>query len=263
MSAAAPARPDVWSRLGRFLGRLLGFVLRLVFILLLAVGIGVGVYSGIPWVYRQLIQPVETHNSQIQDLYNRVEGVRAGTEQSQTTQNDRLTALETGNDDERLRLDAAEGALETLRAELAAAVTANETLAAEMATLRGDLTTLGDASAQVQASVDGLQPAADETAAQVESLNLELGLLRLENDLLRARVQVVAENFGEARTIMTDTVAAMTSFLATPGAFDANTQANLRVRLNAATALIEPDPAAALGDLDSIWRELERALNLD
>lgn len=260
MSAAAPTRSDFWSRLGRFMGRVLGFLLRLIFVLLLAVAIGAGVFYGLPWVYRALVQPVQTHNTQIQDLYNRVEGVRAGTEESQNAQNERLTALETGNDDERLRLDAAEGEIETLRAELAEAVGANAALADEVNALRADLGTLGEANAEVRAAVDGLAPESASTAAEVAGLQLELTLLRLENDLLRARVQVVAENLGEARAIMTTTVTAMTDFLRAPGAFEADTQATLRVRLTAAAALIEAEPAAALGDLESIWREMERAL---
>ena len=260
MSAADGTQSDFWSRLGRFLGRMLGLVLRLIFVLLLAVAIGAGVFYGLPWVYRTLVQPVQTHNTQIQDLYNRIEGVRAGTEQSQNAQNDRLTALETGNDDERLRLDAAENELATLRAELADANGANAALGDELSALRTDLGALGEANAEVRTAVDGLAPASDATRAEVAGLQRELALLRLENNLLRARVQVVAENLGEARAIMTDTVAAMTDFLRAPGAFSADTQAILRVRLSAAAALLEAEPAAALGDLESIWREMDRAL---
>jgi chromosome segregation ATPase len=242
------------------MGRILGFLLRLIFVLLLAVAIGAGVFFGLPWAYRALVQPVQTHNTQIQDLYNRVEGVRAGTEASQNAQNERLTALETGNDDERLRLDAAEGEIATLRAELAEATGANAALADEVNALRADLGALGAANAEVRAAVDGLAPESEATAAEVAGMQQELTLLRLENDLLRARVQVVAENLGEARAIMTATVTAMADLLRAPGAFAADTQATLRVRLTAAAALIEADPAAALGDLESVWREMERTL---
>jgi len=260
MSAVAPAGSDFWSRLGRFLGRALGFLLRMIFVLLLAIAIGAGVYFGLPWVYRALVQPVQTHNTQIQDLYNRVEGVRAGTEQSQAAQNERLTALETGNDAGRLRIDAAEGELETLRSELAAAEAARSELAGEVEALHTDLAALGEANAEVRAAVDDLQPATDANAAVVDGLRREIVMLRLENDLLSAQVQIVAENFGEARTVMTGTVAAISEFLRSPGAFTADDQAALRVRLTAARALIETEPASALEDLDSIWREMERAL---
>jgi capsule polysaccharide export protein KpsE/RkpR len=260
MSAAAPARPDLWSRFSRFLGRLLGFLLRLLFVLLLAVGLGAGVYFGLPWVYRALVQPVQAHTSQIQDLYNRVEGVRAGTEQSQAAQNERLTTLETGSDAARLRLDAAESEVTKLQADLAAAAEAREALAAEVTVLQTALAELETSSAAVRAAVNNLQPATDATASEVAGLRHELGLLRLENELLRARVQVVAENLGEARAILTGTVAAMTAFIETPGVFVPSVQATLRVRLVSAAALIEAEPAAALADLDSIWREMDRSL---
>jgi hypothetical protein len=73
-------------------------------------------------------------------------------------------------------------------------------------------------------------------------------------------VQVVAENFGEARTIMTGTVSAMQALLETPGLFSSSAQASLTVRLVSAEALIEPEPVAALNDLDSIWAEMERLM---
>ena len=107
-SGAVPAQPDFWSRVGTAVGRFFGFLLRLVFILLLAIALGAGVYFGWPALYRALIQPVQTHTSQIQELFNRVEGVRAGAAEAQAAQNERLTSLETGSDAQRLRLDAAE-----------------------------------------------------------------------------------------------------------------------------------------------------------
>jgi hypothetical protein len=82
--------------------------------------------------------------------------------------------------------------------------------------------------------------------------------VRLENTLLRARIQIVAENFGDARATLTGTVPAMLAFVQAPGRFDAEAATALIIRLRAANALIEAEPAAALGDLESIWREMER-----
>ncbi len=279
---AATARPDFWSRLGGALGRFLGFVLRLIFVLLLAVALGAGVYFGLPWLYRAMVQPVQTHTTQIQELYNRVEGVRAGVEAGQATQNDRLTALETANDAQRLQLDstvtqaadqqttlAAQGeqldSTATLTADLQAALeaetAAREALAAQVAALQTQLDDQAAASADTQSTLAELAPVAEANAAQVAAQEQQLALLRLQNALLRAHIQINAENFGEARTTLTTTVSAMQTFVETPGVFTEDNQTTLAVRLRAAENLIALEPAAALADLDSIWAELERLLS--
>jgi hypothetical protein len=269
---AMPARPDFWSRLGGFIGRLLGFLLRLVFVLLLAVAIGAGVYYGLPWVYQALVQPVQTHSSQIQDLYNKVEGVRAADEASQAAQNDRLSALEAANDVQRQQVEAAETEAADLRAALEqaqadaqtaqdAATADREALAAQVADLQSQLDTQAAANADVQDAVAELQPATSDNAARNTALQQQLTLLQLENALLHARLQVNAQNLGEARTILTGTVAAMQAFVETPGVFDSDDQETLTVRLRAAASLIEADPAAALTDFDSVWAEMDRIVN--
>ncbi len=279
---SAPARPDFWSRLGGALGRFFVFLLRLIFVLLLAVALGAGVYFGLPWLYRALVQPVQTHTSQIQELYNRVEGARAGVEAGQAAQNDRLTALETANDAQRLQLDSTvtqaadqQAALEaqqqqldstaTLAADTQAALeaetAARDALAAQVAELQTQLADQAAASADTQSALAELAPVAEANAAQVAAQEQQLGLLRLQNALLRAHIQINAENFGEARTTLTSTVSAMQGFVEAPGAFAAADQTTLTVRLRAAESLIELEPAAALTDLDSIWAELERLLS--
>jgi len=281
---AGPARPDFWSRLGGALGRFLGFLLRLLFVLLLAVALGAGVYFGLPWLYRALVQPVETHTTQIQELFNRVEGVRAGVETGQTAQNDRLTALETANDAQRLQLDstvtqatdqqaalAAQGELldatvtqtADLQAALAAETAARAELAGQVADLQGALADQAAAGAEVQTTVETLAPLAEANAAQTAALEQQVALLQLENALLRAHLQVAAENFGEARATLTSTVSAMQTFIETPATFTADDQATLTTRLRAAGGLIEAEPVAALTDLDSIWAEMKRLLNSD
>lgn len=283
-SAGAPARPDFWSRLGGGIGRLLGFLLRLIFVLLLAVALGAGVYFGLPWLYRALVQPVETHTTQIQELFNRVEGVRAGVEAGQATQNDRLTALETANDAQRLQLDSTvtqttdqQAALEAqgqlldstvaqaadLQAALDAEIAARAELADQVADLQADLADQAAAAAEVQTTVAELAPATTANTAQTAALQQQVTLLQLENALLRAHLQINAENFGEARATLTATVSAMQTFVETPGVFTEDDLAALTIRLRAAAGLIEAEPVAALTDLDSIWAEMERLLNTD
>jgi hypothetical protein len=243
------------------MGRFFSALLRLLFVLLLAVALGAGVYFGVPWAYRALVQPIQQHTSQIQELFNRVEGVRSSTEQSQAAQNERLTALETGNDAQRLRLDAAESEAAGLAAALEAESAARLALVEQVAALQAQLEAQAAAEDEVRAAVVELQPATADTAAQVSALQQQLTLVRLENSLLRARVQVVAENLGEARTVLTDTVSAMQAFVETPGLFSASAQSSLTVRLVSAAALVEVEPAAALIDLESIWSEMERLLS--
>ena len=272
MTTNAQSQPDFWGRLGRFLGRLLGFLLRLLFILLLAVAIGAGVYYGLPWLYATLVQPVQANTTQIQAITSRLETMRTGIDQSQAAQDGRLTTLETAGDDQRLRLQAAETAVSDMQtaltsqqadtqATVAAEAAARDELAAQMAALQTELDDQAAAAAALQAQVQPLASAASAADKEIAGLKQQLALLRIENGLLHARLQLTAENLGEVRLQLADSAAALDGYLNTPGALTASDQASLVVRLSAAQALIEPEPANALAELESIAGQLDRLLN--
>ncbi len=261
MTTEAPTHPDGWTRLGHVIGRLLAVLLRVLFVIMLAVGIGAGVYYGLPYAYATLVQPVQNNTNQIALLSNRVDTLKGSMDASQAAQDGRLTSLETTADSERQRLDAADSDLAAAKTSLASEQSARAALASQVSDLKAQLAAQGSASAQLRTDLDALKVSSDAATTQVAKLQQQVTLLRLQNALLSARVQVVAQNLGNARDVMTSTVAAMQAFVKAPGVFSADDQASLTVRLVTVSALIPTDPATALTDLESIWAQMDRALN--
>jgi hypothetical protein len=127
--------------------------------------------------------------------------------------------------------------------------------------LKAQVSSQASPSAGPRTDLDALKPTTSAATAQVAKLQQQITLLRLQNALLTAHIQVVAQNLGDARTVLTTAVAAMQSFVNTPGVFSANDQASLTVRLVTADVLINVDPTTALADLESTWTQMDRALN--
>ena len=261
MSTDTPTRPDFWTRLSHSIGWFFAFVLRLVFVILLAAGVGAGIYYGIPYAYATLVQPVQANANQIAVVGTRVDNLKTSFDASQAAQDTRLTALETQSDAERQRLDAVESDLATAKKGLETAQAARDDLASQVTDLKGQVATQAEAAAQLRTDLDGLKPATTAATNQVARLQQQVTLLRLQNALLTAHIQVVAQNLGDARTILTTTVNAMQALVATPGVFSSGDQASLSVRLVTAGALIDVDPVTALSDLESVWAQMDRALN--
>src|SRR5579859_461433 len=261
MSAEAPTQPDGWTRLGHALGHFLAVLLRLLFVILLAVGVGAGVYYGVPYAYATLVQPVQNNTNQIALLNGKLDNLKSGIDASQSAQDARLTALETQTDSLRQRLDADESELATAKANLTAEQTARNDLAGQVADLKAQLSAQTSASAGLRADVDALKPSTAAAANQAAKLQQQISLLRLQNALLLARIQLNYQNLGDARAVMTTTVTAMRSFVQLPGVFSADDQASLNVRLVTAGALVEADPATALTDLESIWSQMDHTLS--
>ncbi len=261
MSTEAPTHPDGWTRLGRAIGRLLAVLLRLAFVILLAVGIGAGAYYGLPYAYATLVQPVQNNTTQIAVLNNRVDTLKGSIDSAQTAQDNRLTALETKTDGQRQQLDAIESDLTAAKANVSAEQSARADLGSQVSDIKAQVAAQGSASTQLRTDLDALKPTTDAATAQVARLQQQITLLRFQNALLTAHIDVVAQNLGDARDVLTTTAAAMQSFVKTPGVFSADDQASLTVRLVTVTALIPGDPTTALTDLDSIWAQMDRALS--
>ena len=261
MSTDTQTRPDFWSRLGHGIGWFFGFLLRLMFVSLLAAAFGAGIYYGIPYAYATLVQPVQANANQIVVVGTRVDNLKTSLDASQAAQDSRLTALETQSDSQRQRLDAVESDTATTKKGLDAEQAARDNLASQVAGLKDQLATQAEAAAQLRTDLDSLKPATTAATDQVARLERQVTLLRLQNALLNAHIQVVAQNLGDARGILTTTVTAMQAFITTPGVFSSDATASLSVRLVTAGALIEPDPVTALSDLESVWAQMDRALN--
>ena len=252
-----PTQPKFSERVGSAARRLFAFLFRLLFVLLLAVGIGAGVYFGVPTLYRALVEPVQANSTALSALSGRVENLRASVDESQGAQDERITALETGNDAGRERIAAAESLVADLESAVDDEAAARELLETGVRALEADAGLAATEIATLNASLTQLASLSGEVA----NLNRQIVLLRMRNDLLQARLQINAENLGQARLILQPVSADMIAFVNATDLLPADTRAALAIRLLTAQQLIAPQPAAALDELDSVWAQLDRAVN--
>lgn len=250
-------RPDIWTRLSRTIGHLFGSVLRLLFVILLAVGIGAGIYYGLPWAYRTLVEPVQVNRAEISTLSQQFENFRESAANAGAAQDERLTTLETSDDSRRERLAAAESGITGLEAALAAETAARKALEAKLADQQSAIASQAKTITEMQKSLDQFAV----IDGQLASLRQQIVLARLQNYLLQARLQVVAENLGEARTLLKATAEKMLAFIAESESVSESNRVVLTSRLATAQSLIETQPASALSEMESIQFQLEAALS--
>ena len=93
-TSETPNTPDVWSRLWRTIGHLLGALLRVLFVIVIAVLLAAGVYFGAPWVYRQVIYPIQSSVAQLAILENQVDASSTQWAERFSAQQQRITDLE-------------------------------------------------------------------------------------------------------------------------------------------------------------------------
>jgi chromosome segregation ATPase len=217
-------------------------LLRLLFVAPLAIGLEAGVSSGVPYAYATLVQPVQTNTNQITVLNSKVDNLKISIDSSQLAQDNRRTTLETNSDSQRQRLDAVESDIASAKSDLAMEQAARTDLASQVADIKAQFSSQASSSAQLRTDLNALKPTTCSATAQVAEMQQQITLLRLQNALLTAHIRVVAQNLGDARTVLTTTVAAMQSFVNTPGVFSADDQASLTVRLVTADVLINVDP---------------------
>lgn len=265
MTTNPPPRPDLLARVGRFLGQLLKFLLRLTFIILLAIGIGWGVYFGAPWAYRTLIQPVQTHTTQIAALTQRLDNLSTGMTEAQAAQDARLTTLETGHDGVRERVAALENTAGQWQAPLEAETAARTALEEEVAALKTQVTTLTaelTAARQAMADVTAATATLTQTVSQAQTRqDNEVMWLQGQMNLLQAQTQLSAENVGLARTLLTASHARLSQLVNQLAALPAENRAALVNQLAAAELLIATQPATAWAELMSVSGQVDALLH--
>ncbi len=257
MTTEPVPQPKFSERVGSAARRLFAFLFRLVFVLLLAVGIGAGVYFGAPYLYRTLVEPVQANSTALSALSGRVDILRASFAESQAAQDGRITTLETGNDAGRERIAAAESQVADLKSAVDDEAAARELLATDVRALQSDAESQAAEIAALNAALTQMA----SLSGEVENLNRQIVLLRMRNDLLQARLQINAENLGQARLILQPVSADMIAFVNATDLLPADTRAALANRLLTAQQLTAAQPAAALDELDSVWAQLDRAVN--
>jgi len=254
--------PDVWSRLWQTIGHLLGVVLRVLFVIVAAVLLALGVYFGAPWVYRQLIYPVQSNVAQLALLQRQVDESYAQWAESFGAQQQRIADLESqlaGYGERIASLEADLGRMDQALAEQQAQL---DELSSAVAAVSSDYASLADVGS-LRDEFAALQEdvtLAEQVAAQIDTLERRIIFLQTWQEVLKTHLYLTEGNVGDAET----TLAVAMTHLSQASALHPRQESEqeqeaivtIQTHLTRAASRLREQPIVAAQDLESAWYEL-------
>ncbi len=254
----------------RSIGDFLRFLLRFLFVLVMGVLLAMGLYYGVPWLYRNMVQPVQENTSRISVIEQRMDLEEERLQEENRKLKERIVTLETElsqlqedvsvqeQDQQALEeqdrqieervsqlegdLDSQQQSVESLRAELEGAI----------AEVSEQATETQEQLAEVTAELD---LHAQDTEERLDELEGRLALLQAAQDLLKIRLLLLEENPRLARDAVTLTLGHLDRAIALMPA-QAETLKGLQERTAALDELINTNSYRVRPDLESLWADL-------
>jgi hypothetical protein len=255
-------RPDAWTRLWRTIGHVLGTLLRLLFVIVLAVLLAAGVYFGAPWVYRQLIQPVQSSVTQLALLQRQMDESDAQWVQSFADQQERIADLETHLADQAERITSLEASVGRLEQGLAEHQGNVIELSTGLGAISADYAGLAEVEA-VRDELSELQEGvaiASGIAAQIGTLEYRIVLAQTWQEVLKTQLYLTEGNVGDAETTLglaTAHFSQASELIPQPESEETvEAFASIRTHLTQAAGRLREQPIIAAQDLESAWYEL-------
>jgi uncharacterized coiled-coil protein SlyX len=257
-TSETPNTPDVWSRLWRTIGHLLGMLLRVLFVTVIAVLLAAGIYYGAPWVYRQVIYPIQSSVAQLTILQRQVDesstqwAERFSAQQQRITdlesqvaaQGERIASLEAGlsraeqaSTDQQAALDALSASVDAIASDYAGQE--------EVADVRDEVTTLREEVTF-----------AEQTAEQIDALAYRIVLLQAWQEVLKTHLYLSEGNVGTAETALALATTHLGQAAAQSPESEQERLAAVQEILTRATSRLREQPVLAAQDLESAWYEL-------
>lgn len=226
---------------------------------------------GIPWLSSTIIEPVQNTAVQVEIVENRVDNLRDVFNESQTSQDERLTELETRGDALREQVAAAETSAADLEEVQANSNESSATMAAEIEALQSENADLAHENEALQAEVADLQSVVDITNERLvnlgaavismqEQFETERVLQHARSNLMQTRLELNAENNGNARQLMSASVESLGALLKESSSLEAEQRTALIGRISGAEELLATDLEASLSELESAWAQIDRLL---
>jgi septal ring factor EnvC (AmiA/AmiB activator) len=254
--------PDVWSRLWQTIGHLLKVLLRVLFVLVLAILLSAGVYFGAPWVYRQVIQPIQSSVAQLGLLQRQVDENNAQWAESFGAQQQRIADLESQLAGQGERVASLEADLGRMEEALATQQAAMDGLSAAVSGISSDYASLGDVEALDEEFVMLQEEVvlAEQIGAQIDTLERRIVLVQTWQEVLKTHIYLTEGNVGDAET----TLALAMVHLSQASALGPGTEpesereaiATTQEHLTRAASRLREQPIIAAQDLESAWYEL-------
>lgn len=251
------------SAFSRALGNFFRILIRLLFVLVIGALLGAGVYYGIPWLYRQFVEPVRQNTIDISILDQRTTIENENLREETQTLKKRIATLESTLDE----VAASTGSYDmqiTESAEQLARVEGEVTkvrrdFEGELELVRQDVDALSEVLAEwqpvVEDAVAEVSVQSEVAAAQAQELNGSLALLQASQNLLRVRLLLLEENPRGARdTVELTTLYLDQAALALPDRVEALTE--IRERVVALDELIVQNSLRLNTELEAVWADV-------
>jgi uncharacterized coiled-coil protein SlyX len=257
-TSETPNTPDAWSRLWRTIGHLLATLLRVLFVIVIAVLLAAGVYFGAPWVYRQVIYPIQSSVAQLAMLEDQVDESSAQWAERFSAQQQRITDLESQVAAQGERIASLEASLSRMGQTSTDQQAALDALSASVDGIAGDYAAKEEISG-VRDEVAALRQQvtlAERTTEQIDALAYRIVLLQTWQEVLKTHLYLSEGNVGNAETTLT---LAMTHLgqAAVLGPEDEQERLTaIRTILTRAAPRLREQPVLAAQDLESGWYEL-------
>ena len=257
--------PDVWTRLWGTAGHILRVLLRVLFVIVVGVLLAAAVYFGAPWVYRQLVHPVQSSVAQLGRLqrqmdetnvrwaerFSEQQGRIADLESELAQQRERTAGVESGLSGMEVRVKTVETALADQRAALdklssaMAGISADRAREADVAALRKEFSAL-----QVEVALS------DEITGQIDTLAHRVLLMQAWQEVLKTQLYLTEGNVRDAEATLELAMTRLDQAAKSSPAGDEEAIDTVMTYLTSAMRRLREQPIVAAQDLESAWYEL-------
>jgi uncharacterized coiled-coil protein SlyX len=249
-------------------------LVRLLVVLLFGTLIGAGIYFGVPYLYRQFVQPVEVNSLKIEILEEKVDQHNQLLNDQLSTIQERIASLEGQRDSDRQRLSELQSdiaALETALASMSEASSAQEdmleNLETDLASLEAILRRVNQILdeqnrmiAGTQDDITGLHEALTEAGVPIDSLRREIELVKAMELLTRARLSLFRNDTTSALEETRTAQALLIRVHEGAPSFQQEILQAIITRLSLAAQGLVDAPLIATEDLELAWQLLLRGL---
>lgn len=255
---------DVWSRLWQTIGHLLGTLLRVLFVFVVAVLLAAGVYFGAPWVYRQLIHPVQSSVTQLALLQRQVDQSNAQWTESFSAQQQRITNLESQLAGQGERVASLEASLSWMDGTLAEQQAALDALSSTVEAISNDyasvaeVETLRDDFAALEEDVTFSEQVTD----QLDTLDHRIVLMQTWQEVLKTRLYLTEGNVGDAETTLALAITHLGQAAQLRPESEGEAITSVQTHLTRAASRLREQPVIVAQDLESAWYELGALITL-
>jgi len=240
------------SPVGRAIAGFFRFLVRFLFVLVIGALVGAGVFYAVPWVYRNLIQPVQQNTARIAALDQKVDQVQDRLQAENLTLQERIADMEAEMTSLReasaVQVQDIEGAAEGIQQLDGRITEVEEGLEAQQQAAKAT-------RSELEGAIADLEEKTDQIADQAGKLEGRLALLQTAQDLLKVRLLLLEENPRSARDTLTLATAHLEQAMPLMPEVTERLQ-SLQERMVELDQLIEDRSFRVGPELESLWADV-------